>query len=376
MQLIKAKGPIGNLAFYIGIGIHLLLMTIGYGEWSIPLHGRFIQVAFVLFCIKIVTTYYTKSQWVAMFLLGSLGVISYMGTRDEYIVSIIIMIFAAKNIDMRQVCRWIVIIALVFTIGTAVLSLCGIGGVPVDIRDYGRGGVEARWCLGFGHANNIHGTLWYLIALTIYLFFEKLDWRHYLLLTVCNILLFYFTVSKGGFIAAQIVIIAAVLLCYVKPLVKMGWIYILGGMGIIAVAVISFVSVCIDSSKFAFLMKLNGWFTGRISLAYQHAHISMWKLLSSAGEFGDTVDNGFVTIFFSYGYVVGAAFILFQLYLIYKAWREKEGVLLAIVVTCAFYTFMEASYTMNSSYYLCNLSYLCAMIFMAKSKNDRLCTTK
>ena len=47
----------------------------------------------------------------------------------------------------------------------------GVGGMVVDVRDYGRGGVENRFCLGFSHANNLHGTLWYVMALLLYLFF-------------------------------------------------------------------------------------------------------------------------------------------------------------------------------------------------------------
>lgn len=370
MQLIKRQERIGELAFTIGIVIQLFLMTIGYGDYKIPFHGRLMHLAFVLFCIKIVTTYYSKKEWVVMLVLGGVGILSYIGTKDEYVVSVIVMILAAKGADMYRTCKWIFIISITFAIATAILSLLGIGGIPVDVRDYGRGGVEARWCLGFGHANNLHGTVWYIIAITIYLFFNKMDWKHYFAFTVGNIILFYFTVSKGGFIATQILIIAAGLLRYIKILAQKTWIYICGALGVAGVIIISIISVSVKWTESIILKLFDRIFTGRINLAFQYANIKEWKLLSSGGELQAAVDNGWVTVFFHYGYIIGIIFIFFHVFLIYRIWKERNGVLLAIVVTCVFYTFMESTFTMNNAYLLCNLSYIVAMILLAEKKGN------
>lgn len=364
MQLIKKQERLGEAAFGLGIFIQLLIMVVGYGEWEMPFRGRLLQAAFVLFCIKILVTYYSKKQWIMMTALGIVGAVSYLFTKEEYVVSVVVMIFAAMNIDMKKWCKRIWLMAILVTIVTAVLSVIGIGGVPVDIRDYGRGGEEARWCFGFGHANNFHGTVWYLTALLVYLFFEKMDWKHYAMLTFGNIILFYFTISKGGLIAVQLVIIAACLLRYWKDLRNQAWIYVCSFLAILGVFGISMVSVSIEWSRSSILLFLDRIFTGRINLAYQYANISTWKWISSAGELG-VVDNGWVTVFFNYGYLIGFLFLLFHVCLIYKTWKEKNAVLLILVMTCVFYTFMEATYTVNNVYLLSNISYLSAMILIA-----------
>ena len=364
MQLIKKQERLGEAAFGLGIFIQLLIMVVGYGEWEMPFRGRLLQAAFVLFCIKILVTYYSKKQWIMMTALGIVGAVSYLFTKEEYVVSVVVMILAAMNIDMKKWCKRIWLMAILVTIVTAVLSVIGIGGVPVDIRDYGRGGEEARWCFGFGHANNFHGTVWYLTALFVYLFFEKMDWKQYALLTVGNIILFYFTISKGGLIAVQLVIIAACLLRYWKDLRNQAWIYVCSFLAILGVFGISMVSVSIEWSRSSILLFLDRIFTGRINLAYQYANISTWKWISSAGELG-VVDNGWVTVFFNYGYLIGFLFLLFHVCLIYKTWKEKNAVLLILVMTCVFYTFMEATYTVNNAYLLSNISYLSAMILIA-----------
>jgi len=363
IQLIKKGEGIGKYCFFAGVWIQLLVMILGHSAWEMPLRGRFLQLAFVLFCVKILFTEYSLKEWIAMILLGGLGCLSYLASGEEYVISIIVMIFAAKAVQMRSVIKWIFYGTLIGTICIIVLSLFHVGGMIVDIRDYGRGGVESRYCLGFSHANNLHGTFWYLLALSLYLFFDKLKWSHYIGLTVLNVGMFLLTASKAGVIAAQILIIAVCIARYYPKIEKQMTIYILGAFCIIGIMGISLASVTIRWTDSALLQLLDRLFTGRINLAYQGAPILNWKLLSSGGEIG-VVDNGWITVFFNYGYVIGILFVGVQLYLIYMAWKRKNGVLLAILVTNAFYTFMESTYTMNSVYFLCNLSYVTAMILM------------
>ena len=368
MQLIKNKEQIGRGVFFAGVIINLGIMGGAYGEWSFPLRGRFLQASFVLFCIKILLTYYTKTEWLVMILLGIIGGVSYLCSGDEYVLSVVVMIFAAKKTDMRRVCKWIFGMALLASVITAILSIIGIGGILVDIRDYGRGGVEARWCLGFGHANNVHGTAWYLTVFLIYLFFEKLDWRHYAVLTIGNFILFAFTISKAGFIAMQLVLTAGFLLRYIKMLKQQSWIYFCGVLAFAGVVGISIISVSIEWLKSPILMFLDKVFTGRINLAYQYANISTWKLLSPAGELLVPVDNGWVKIFFDYGYLAGIVFLVFHVYLLWRIYMNRDAVLLIWIVTYFFYTFMEATFTVNSVYMLGNIAYIACMIVMAERK--------
>ena len=372
MQIVKRQEKLGDIAFYIGMGFQLLIMVVGYGDWGIPFHGRLMQIAFMLFCVKILTTEYSKAEWLLMFILGGIGVLSYVATKDEYVLTVIVMIFAAKNIDFVRVCKWILCIAFAFTIVTAFLSLCGVGGMAVDIRDYGRGGVEARWCLGFGHANNLHGTVWYLTALAAYLYYDKINWKSCVLATIGNFGLFYLTASRGGMIATQVVIILVGVSKYWKNLFVKKWIYLFTTIEIIGVAILSVVSAMIPFEKHPVLSIPDRLSTGRLHLAYWYADISKWNLLASGGEL-KAIDNGWVLMFFCYGYIIGILFILFHLLLVYKAWKDKSGVLVVLLITSVFYTFMEATYTVNSSYLLCSLSYIIAMLLIStkrKTKNE------
>jgi len=365
MQLIRNKETIGIYCFYMAMFLYSLVMIVGHSAWEIPYRGRLLQIGFILCCLKIVVTKYSVKEWIFMILLGILGVASYLIISQDYVISIVVMIFAAKAVHMKPVIKWILYGTLLGVVCIVILSLFHVGGVIVDIRDYGRGGVESRWCLGFSHANNLHGTLWYITAMLVYLYFKKMKWTHYLVISVLNIGLYMLTLSRTGMFVIQIVIIAACILCYWPKIAKEIWIYLLGEICIVAAMVLSLVSVTIPKENSPLLQLFDNFLTGRIVLAYKGANIVNWRLLSHAGELGE-VDNGWVTTFFNYGYLVGIVFVAVQIYLIYIAYKRRNGIYLVILVTNAFYTLMEATYTMNGAYYLCNLSYVVAMLMMGE----------
>lgn len=364
MQIIKRRDSIANICFYIGMLIHLMIMVVGYGDFGIPYAGRLLQVAFVFLCFKILMTYYTLTEWIVMLFLGGIGVLSYLFTRDEYVVSVVIMLFSCKNVDIYRFLKLVLWTALAGTVVTAVLSLAGIGGMAVDIRDYGRGGMEARWCLGFGHANNLHGTLWYLALLTLIVYFKKLKWYHYAGMTILNIVFYALTLSRSGLIAAQLVIIAGFILRYAEKAAEASWIYLLGLIELIGIVAVSIMAAMIPFEQYPVLAKMDQFVTGRFQLAYRYADIGQWKVIST-GVVTDMVDNGWITIFFSYGYAIGILFIIFHVFLLFRSWKTKNGILLIMIMTSIFYTFMESSYTINSTYLLCNASYIVAMVLIS-----------
>ncbi len=371
MQLINNKENLANRIFLIGILLHTLVMSLELGEWSIPYRGRILQLAFVLLCIKILMTWYSKLEWSAMILLGIIGAISYFSGAEEYVLSVVVMIFAAKSTDIRKVIKCIFYITLVVSLATIVLSILGIGGLAVDVKDYGRGGIEARWCLGFGHANNLHGTVWYLVTLFIFLYFEKLNWKHYLLLSILNIGLFFLTVSKAGVAVTQLVIIAACILKYVPLIQTKKWLYFLGLLPIGLFSAISIISVSINWSEHKILLFLDKVLTGRINLAYQHANVKDWHLFLPGGQIG-VVDNGWVTIFYNYGYIIGILMIVFYIFLVYASWKKERGIWLISAVSAMLYTFMESTYMLNDAYLLANIGFIVAMIYMGEKTKIKI----
>lgn len=374
MQIIKGYDKAANIIYYIAVMIHIAIMCVGYSIWEIPLRGRLMQLAFLLCCVKILMTRYEKAEWILIAVVGALSIASYICTKEKYVVYVAVLIIAARNADMRFILKAILGSVLVSLSFVVILSLTGVGGDISETRDFGRNIVETRYMLGFSHANNLHGTVWYAIAIMIMLFKEKLDWRFYSLATVVNIVLYFMTRSRAGVVVVQLVIIAGVLYRYFnKAVFDKVWVYILGFLAYMATLAITIVSVIIDPWKGygKFLAKLNEILTYRIWLAYESAYIGDWHALTMGGSHKDTIDNGFVAVPADYGYVIAILFVAFIAYLIFKTYKNKEGILYVTLMSAVFYTFMERSYMINNAYLLSNLIYIVAMVMVAGCINEK-----
>lgn len=354
MQIIKRKEKVGNVLFIIALAIELLIMMTDHSAITLPLRGRFAQLAFVLFGIKILTTNYTKKQWVWIIFLALLGSVSYFTCDDEYFLRVAVMVVAAKDIDMKLTGRMILFGALAGTTVIVILSLTGVLGQAVDIRHYGRGVEEARWCLGFSHANNIHDMFWYLCGFFFLLYQRKCNWKHYMVLTLMNLLLFYFTVSRNGFVTAQLLIIGGALLHYIPSLNQKIILYLLSIAGVSACIFLTvFGGLCGIANPF--IAFCNRFLTGRLEMIYEYAPVLKWTLFPPAQRIL-YVDNGFAILFSEYGIVIGILYICLIVALIFDLYQKQNGIGLAFLTTIVFVTFMETTFILNTSL-LCNPMY-------------------
>lgn len=350
------KGRIAVALFYVGLSIELLIMMFGHSAYTIPYRGRILHVAFILFGVKTLLTKYSNKEWGIIFFLGVVGVISYISMGDEWFIRIVMMVVASKDISLEKVIRYTFWIALVGTVLIVGMSFAGIGGKLVDVRDYGRGGVEARWCFGFNHANNVHGTLWYIVSLGLLSFIRKVKWYHGVLLTIGNMILYFFTISRTGFIVTELVILAAIIYAYYPKVAGWNWIYILGAVGTTFCALIGIFVVIFGVFSLPGLKNLSDLLTVRLEV------LSWWESVEQWSMFGDgrerkLTDVGFITLVSEYGYVIFTIYLVALILMIFYYCRNKKWMEFIVLMTCVLYTFMESTYTINV-YLLCNFTFL------------------
>lgn len=361
MQIIKNKEKIGNVLFAIGVLVELLVMVTDHSSFiELPFRGRFTHVAFAIFCIKILFTHYTKIQWAILAASGILGAVSYLTCGDEYVIRAVVFIFAAKGIELKKVLQMILYGMLLGTLLNVVLSLLGIAGEIKTVADFGRGGIETRYILGFNHANNLHDVAWYIMAVALLLTHKKWNWKYYLLATIGNIGLFFLTASRNGMIAIQLLIISCFLIKYFPKLKQMRFPYVLGGIGLGICLWMTWLGGAygaVNSKLAAFFDK---FLTNRLEMIWEYAPISAWKLFPEGRELM-YVDNGFATLFFHYGYVVGIAYIAFLVYMLFHLYKKKDGIGLCVFATAIFVTFIETTFIFNTSL-LCNVALIVIML--------------
>lgn len=354
MQIIKSKEKLGNLLFEIGIIIEILVMITDHSTFmELPFRGRFTHIAFGLFVIKILTTNYVKREWVLFCLAGIVGAISYFTCGDEYIIRTIVFAFALKSIDWQHTLKMIFFGMLIGTLIIIVAACTGSAGDIKTVADFGRGGIETRYTLGFNHANNLHDILWYLLAVLLMFTHTKWNWKHYIFATVLNMGLFLLTVSRNGMLAVQILLLGCLLIRYLPRLEKIRLPYILGVGTFFIFLWMTWLGGRYGIGNSKLVAFLNVYLNNRLEMVWEYAPVASWQAFPAWRELMK-VDNGFASFIFHYGYVVGAMYVLAVIYMIYILYKKQDGVALCVLVTALFITFIETTFIFNTSL-LCNL---------------------
>lgn len=371
MQIIKKCDKAAYIIFMAAVLIHLLVMCGEFGVWEVPFRGRLLQVAFALCVIKILMTFYSYIEWMMLVGAAAVSALSYVFTREKYALYVAVLIFAAKSVDMKMVLKLVLDATILSTVIVVIASVAGMGGIVSETRDFGRGIVETRYSLGFSHANNLHGTYWYILSLMVLLYKDKAGWKTYSVMAASNILMFVLTKSKAGFAVAMLVIVAGAMYRYVSKYVfDRLYPYILGLLALAGVVGLTLVSVTADyyAGYGPVLKKLDSITTGRFNLAYQSAYIGDWKLFRAGGNHKYPVDNGFASLAADYGIVLWLVYLALIVTLIVICAKKKKGILFSIIISCVFYTFMESSFVLNDAYLLSNFIFIASMWILGEKQ--------
>ena len=342
------KERIGEICFWIGLVIELLIVIVDKSAYINPLQSQLFRITFLLFCIKIVTTKYSMKEWGCILLAGMIASCSYFMNEKDEVVRAVVLIAACKNISLSKNMKVIFYLTLAGCATLILLSVAGIYGAVSFTADYGRGGIETRYTLGMGHPNAFHCMIWMVITLAMYVYAGSMKWYHYLFLMAANIGTYLLSDSNTGVLLATLTILGVVVLRYIPTMQNASWVYIAGVLVVMACVAFSILGAYMgngwdDSSTFMY--KLDKVLNGRYEYCYkvETARLCNWKLFA-VPENQEYFDAGFVRAFYWYGIIPGVLYVLMHLYLIWQSWKHKDYVLLVMVVAFSIYNLMEAHF--------------------------------
>lgn len=356
----KAK-KIGEVCFWIALFIELVIVIIDKSAYLNPYESQLFRITFLLFGTKLVTTRYTMKEWLCIAVIGIIAACSYFINEKDEAVRAVVFVAACKGIPLKQNIKVIFYVTLVGCVVLMLLSVTGIFGAVSITADYGRECLETRYTLGMGHPNALHCMIWMVITLAIYVYADSMKWYHFLILMLVNIVTYLLSDSNTGMMLATATIFGVIVLRYTSYLRTSSWVYLVGGVLVIACIVFSVYGAYVgngwnDSSTFMY--KLDKILNGRYEYCYkvEEARLQNWKLFA-APENQEYFDAGFVRAFYWYGIIPGILYGLMHLYLIWQSWKHKDYVLLVMVVAFSIYNLMEAHFI--SVYLLRNYLLVC-----------------
>lgn len=355
--LEKIGGYLFWLAFFFEI-IYLIFKRIDY---DLSLETYWLRAMTVCFGIKVLCTKYTKKEWVIIIAGGILGIVAYYFSGRDILFRMYAMVVASKGISRDTALKTLYISLLFSYVLFIVRGIMGIGYPIVDVRDYGRGGVEARYNFGFSHANMCHYSFWVVIAVGTLLLKEKMKWWYLVIAEVLNLVLYQFTISRTGFLVSSFFIIMVL----VGMVVKEKWfdnLVLFGGVSTqIVVCVISWLAAKYGTwGKYQGLLTLvNRLLTRRVEMAGWMTSEYQLSLFSDQSVNLQYVDMGYVKLAFDYGLVYYSLYILLTILLLIKCYREQRRSESIFLITLILYNFIES---VQASNIYCTQSFLIILL--------------
>lgn len=338
-SLSSQKNRIAQMLFYIAFVMEILIMCLNSAGVNIPYRSRLLQLAAVIFGIKIILTHYSKKEWLAFIGLCVLGLVQFFTVHSTLILEIILMIAASKDIDWEMAIK--VYFGIMFTsmVLMILLSTTGIIGNLSLTKDYRGNGLETRYCFGYSHPNVFYSNLLKMVLACLLVCYRKLTGWHYLAFTIVNVVLYLLADSRTGFLVVELAIVA--FYCYYKQpdFWNHKWVRYCGQSIIAIVILLSYLLPCIPYEK---IQVLDHLLTGRINCAI------VWKLgnnlsllPNNLGE-GYVLDMGYFNLMVNWGILIGVVYLAIIFYNYQLFYKNKNWAKVLVLIVYSIFTFVEA----------------------------------
>ncbi|MDE7258445.1 MAG: hypothetical protein K2N77_04290, partial [Lachnospiraceae bacterium] len=283
---------------------------------------------------------------------------------------------ACKDIPLRQMLKYTFQVTLLGCLIIIALSVTGIYGEISLTQAFGHEAAETtryigqeaaeetRYTLGMGHPNALSCMFLMLVAMGVYVYFDRMKWYMYLFIMLLNVGVYMLTESKTGMLIVTGFLAGACILSYCKILREKALIYVCGLL-VLALCIGFSVdaAVCaqrvrdaqwnefyylnpLDNKHIVTLGRIDRYISGRIvSLTNSEKNDGMihtWSAFSEPNNMKYYFDMGWVKLFYRYGVVPGVIYVIAQLALLWKLWKKKDACGLLMFTILAVYTVVEA----------------------------------
>jgi len=336
----------GSICFWLALVIELLIVIVDKSAYINPIEGQLFRLTFLLCCVKIAATKYSRDEWLCILFFGAIAFVSYLVNERDETVRIVAFVAACKGVDLKKMLKVTLWLTLAGSIILFVLSGLGIFGDFKITANFGRGEypsiIETRYCFGMGHPNAFQCMLFMMITLCLYLYTERMKWYHFGLLELVNYASYCYTDSNTGFLVCTAVIAGVMLLKYCRPLRKSKTIYLLGALFVIGIVMFSAVGSHTGIEN-ELIDRLDTILNGRFKFAHkiEAARLENWLPFASAQN-TEYFDAGLIKLFYWYGIIPGILYVLMNLYLIYQSFQKEDYTIVVIVAGYMLFTIMEA----------------------------------
>ena len=335
---------IGRTCFWAGLLLELLIVVVEVSSWTNPFEGQLFRVTFLLFAVKVLCSRFSRREWLWLLFFGVLAGICYLCSDRDEAVRLVVFCAAFRDVDVKKALKLPFFVTLSGCLVLVFLAAAGIFGNMYIIDDGDRG---LRYTFGLGHPNACYCLFWALSTLGICLWHEKMKAWHYGLIALAGILLFLPTRSRTGFLFLVFTLALSLLLAYQKKAREAKLLYALGIAAVFACVLLSVWIAYYEPYQGPFYTYIDRFITGRITsmntLEGGGGMLRNWSLFSRPENI-KYFDLGYVRLFYWYGIIPGAAYVIMYALLLWECRRRKDPFGFMMLLSFALYTMLEAHF--------------------------------
>lgn len=340
-----------NYLAMTGIFIEMIWAAFFYASFSIPYSEAFIFIAMQCLAAKIIIDDHSQKEWKVILVLITFGIVCKLYTDRNFVLRTILLIAAFKDLDLKKVMKWYLVVNGIAIVTTVAISGFGIAGTWMETEAY-RSDVETanRYALGFNSPNTTHFVIVRLALIAMYIWWDKLEWWHIVTFLAINHMLYIFTDSRTGMLVGLAAGILAIFFRYFKKMRDKKIWYIAGECLIVVLTIFSlcffqwnFQQYDSDRSCPDWVYRVNGLMVGRI---HQMLKFKQGIELSPFGTYqsGVYIDMGYVKLFLQEGFIAFGLYLATMIRLIKKQYRIKDYAGYIIVIAVSIRMLMESSF--------------------------------
>ena len=340
-------GQYGVISMTMYYGVMTASKALGMDS-SNSLYYVMFGIACIMLLFKYCVTQYTVRQIALDVLLGCIGIVCFVISHDMTLLLLAMTVAGLKDCDFRELACTAFYVRLAITSFMVVASFLGIFDQGETAQTTTSFQDITVYNFGYSTANNAYINIFVLMALFLYIRYDRINWKYFIGTPVIAMLMYTFTNSRTGtllFFAVWFFIFCEKFLLARKGRYVFFW---LMAASTLICAVFSYAATSMFNPDGGYWSEyINRIFSGRLNITHKYHEALSVSLIPRTSAVMDAhrgfgfIDNSYMSVYFHDGLIVALivlVLICISNYSLFKKHCYKE---LVFIASFSVYAMME-----------------------------------
>lgn len=340
-------GQYGVISMTMYYGVMTASKALGMDSSNLLYYVMF-GIACIMLLFKYCVTQYTVRQIALDVLLGCIGIVCFVISHDMTLLLLAMTVAGLKDCNFRELACTAFYVRLAITSFMVIASFLGIFDQGETAQTTTSFQDITVYNFGYSTANNAYINIFVLMALFLYIRYDRINWKYFIGTSVIAMLMYTFTNSRTGtllFFAVWFFIFCEKFLLARKGRYVFFW---LMAASTLICAVFSYAATSMFNPDGGYWSEyINRIFSGRLNITHKYHEALSVSLIPRTSAVMDAhrgfgfIDNSYMSVYFHDGLIVALivlVLICISNYSLFKKHCYKE---LVFIASFSVYAMME-----------------------------------